>query len=186
MSAFPEPVPRPTGDTQPGPEGEIIGQHPVFFPVGNMKLALMAICTFGIYEFYWFYKNWELVRDRDGVQCSPFWRTFFAPFWVAALFKLVRERARSAGVSASISPVGLAAALIGLWVAANLPDPFWLISFASFVPLLAVQSVVREINKKEAPFVDQNEAITGKNLIALLVGGLLFLLAVVGAFLPEA
>jgi len=24
----------------------------------------MSLCTFGLYEYYWFYNNWKLVRDR--------------------------------------------------------------------------------------------------------------------------
>lgn len=185
MSAFPEPVPSQPEGMQQIPEGGVISQHPVFFPVGNMKLALMSICTFGIYEFYWFYKNWELIRDHQGVSCSPFWRTFFAPVWVFSLFKLIQERARSAGVPASYSPNGLAIAFVALYAVANLPNPFWLVALASFVPLLVVQSAVTAINRKEAPFVDQNDAITGKNLIALVVGGVFLLLAVLGAFLGE-
>ena len=140
MSTFPEPVPRQPEEMQHHPEGEIITQHPVFFPVGNMKLILMSICTFGIYEFYWFYKNWELIRDHQGVQCSPFWRTFFAPIWAFSLFKLIRDRAQSSGVPASFSPNGLAIGLIALYAVANLPDPFWLITFASFAPLLVVHT----------------------------------------------
>jgi hypothetical protein len=31
---------------------------PMYFPVSRLKLAVMSTCTLGIYELYWFYKNW--------------------------------------------------------------------------------------------------------------------------------
>ncbi len=40
------------------------GDTPIFFPASRTKLLVMSLCTFGLYEYYWFYKNWKLVRDR--------------------------------------------------------------------------------------------------------------------------
>ena len=37
---------------------------PPFFAVPLWKLALMSFFTFGIYELYWFYRNWQRVRVR--------------------------------------------------------------------------------------------------------------------------
>ncbi len=34
-----------------------------FFTTSTLKLMLMSICTFGIYELYWFYKNWVLISQ---------------------------------------------------------------------------------------------------------------------------
>ncbi len=36
---------------------------PYFFTTSTLKLTLMSICTFGIYELYWFYKNWVLIKE---------------------------------------------------------------------------------------------------------------------------
>jgi hypothetical protein len=186
MSAFPQPVPSQPEESQQPQEGTVLGNYPAFFPVGSMKLVLMSICTFGIYEIFWFYKNWQIIRDRDGVSLSPFWRTMFFPIWSFTLFKMIKQKAQSSGISATWSATGLGVAVIVLNAIVRLPDPFWLLAFASFVPLLMVQSTVNDINKKEAPFLDSNEAITGKNLAVLLIGGTLVLLAVIGAFIaPE-
>ena len=38
---------------------------PLYFPVSNTKLVLLSVCTLGLYEFYWFYKNWALVKERE-------------------------------------------------------------------------------------------------------------------------
>jgi len=36
-------------------------QRPYFFTPSTLKFVLMSVCTFGIYELYWFYKNWTLM-----------------------------------------------------------------------------------------------------------------------------
>jgi len=37
-----------------------------FFTTSTLKFVVMSICTFGLYELYWFYKNWVQVKARDG------------------------------------------------------------------------------------------------------------------------
>jgi len=56
-------------------------QKPIFSPVSKTKLAVMSICTLGMYDLYWFYKNWGLVKDRNNLEIKPFWRAFFAFFY---------------------------------------------------------------------------------------------------------
>ena len=38
--------------------------EPHFFPVSGLKLVVMSTVTFGLYEIYWFYQNWWLVKQR--------------------------------------------------------------------------------------------------------------------------
>lgn len=184
MSALPQPVPSEEPELQPTPQGEVAGNEPVFFPVSKTKFILLSIASFGIYEVFWFYKNWQIMRDRDGMQVRPFWRAIFFPIWCFEFFKIVHERATGSGVSSSINAVGLGIGVIALNAMARLPDPFWLISFLSFVPLLPVLSVVSDVNHQAAPFADKNDALSGKNLALLLIGGTLVILASIGAFIP--
>jgi hypothetical protein len=57
--------------TPPIPDGQ-----PIFFPVSPLKLVVMSTVTFGIYELYWFYQNWKLVKHRTRRDIMPFWRAF--------------------------------------------------------------------------------------------------------------
>ena len=60
---------------------------PLYFPVSPLKLIVLSVCTFGLYKFYWFYKNWCLIKEREsslsmqiGFRDSgimPFWRALF-------------------------------------------------------------------------------------------------------------
>ncbi|MGH7577402.1 MAG: hypothetical protein ACREM1_20010 [Longimicrobiales bacterium] len=65
-----------------------------FFPVSTGKFVAMSACTVGLYDLYWFYKNWQRVRDRSGESLSPFWRAFFAPLWSFSLFRRVHQYAQ--------------------------------------------------------------------------------------------
>jgi hypothetical protein len=38
---------------------------PTFFAVSISKFIVLSICSIGIYDLYWFYKNWQFVRARS-------------------------------------------------------------------------------------------------------------------------
>ena len=50
---------------------------PLFFTTSPLKLIVMSICTMGIYDLYWFYKNWKLVRERTGQKLGHSGGRFF-------------------------------------------------------------------------------------------------------------
>jgi hypothetical protein len=45
--------------------------RPLFFPVSITKFLLLSIGTLGLYEIYWFYKNWGFIKARDRSDISP-------------------------------------------------------------------------------------------------------------------
>lgn len=184
MSAFPEPLPSPSQESETGPQEMLFQDQPVFFPVGLWKLGLMSVCTLGIYPVYWSFRNWKLLRDHDGMEISPFWRSAFYPLWSFSLFRIIRGKARDSGIPVSFSPNGMGLAVVFFNAIVRLPDPFWLLSLLSFVPLVMVQSTVTEINRLHAPLADANEELSGKNLLALILGGSMIVLALIASFLP--
>ncbi|HKT27352.1 DUF4234 domain-containing protein [Dyella sp.] len=155
-----------------------------FFAVSPLKLVLMSIFTCGLYELYWFYKNWQSIKLREKENISPFWRAVFGVFFCYSLFDEIREWQKEHGKGEM--PAGwLAAGWILLTLAYKLPGPFGLISMASVAFLIPVQKVINDINRIEAPEHDPNSKITGVNWIAMVLGGLLLALALVGLFLPD-
>jgi Domain of unknown function (DUF4234) len=168
----------PVADIDPAMDdmaGEVL-----FFPVSATKLVLMSIVTFGIYELYWFYRNWELYRKRNGADIRPFWRAFFAFFFCYSLFEEIRKQADRHGVAGSV-PAGL---LTILWIAVSimwrLPDPYWLISYLAVLVLLPANAVANRVNAMVAPGHATNSGFGAWNIAGLLVGGALLLLVVVG------
>lgn len=157
---------------------------PQYFSVSKSKFIVMSLCTWSIYEIYWFYKNWNIIKERTGENIRPFWRAFFSVFFCYSFFKSVKQSAGSLAIPTQISPGGLTCAYIALAFMYKLPNPFWLISFLTFLPLLSVQGVINEINSKVSLDHKPNNRFSLGNVVVTVFGGLLLLLTLIGAFLP--
>lgn len=68
-----------------------------FFVISRKRLFLLSFLTFGVYQFYWFYKNWSAVKKAENSNIFPFARAFFCIFYCYSLFKKISESAKSRG-----------------------------------------------------------------------------------------
>jgi hypothetical protein len=151
-------------------------------PMAVHKLVLMSICTFGIYELFWFYRNWSRVRERTGRALSPFWRSVFAPLWGYSFFDEVEAQALAARIDPGWSPLVLGLLYFVLHALWRLPDPWWLVSFLSVLTLVPVQGTINELAARRG--VRPDSSFQAKHVAVLVVGGICLLLALVGTFLP--
>ena len=154
------------------------------FSVSVSKFAVMSLCTFGIYELYWAYKHWDAMRRREQEKLSPFWRAFFAPLWGFSLLPRLQQLTAVFGVPATWSGSALALAYFLLHISYRLPDPLWLVSLLSFLPLLVVQRSVNELHRTVVPAAPRNDSYSGLNVAGIVLGGLLLLLAILGTLMP--
>jgi len=109
---------------------------PPFYYVPKGRFFLYNLITGGIYEIYWFYKNWKLIRDVNNERISPFLRTMFTPIYCFLFFERVKEYAINKSVNTNMIPALLGFCywfLNGFYV--RLPFPIDLI-FLIFVILL--------------------------------------------------
>jgi hypothetical protein len=159
-----------------------------FFAVSTRKLVLMSICTLGFYQIYWFYKQWRCVQERNEPNIMPAMRAIFAVFFGYALFKRVRDFAHP-----GLKPESLAAGMLALvWLVLqltpslpNVPQPVNLLTFISVAGLVPVQSRINRINDQLAPDHDRNDRFSSANWVGLVLGGILFVLAVLGSMMPN-
>lgn len=156
-----------------------------FFATPTAKLAALSVVTFGVYEAIWAYQSWKSVRARTGKPIRPFWRALFAPLWMFILLDELNQQAATAEVESSVSPGGHGAAFFVLSALWRLPDPWFFISSLSFLPLLPANTLARRLNERLAPETTPVVGWSGVNIAALLLGGALFAMAVVGTFVPE-
>jgi hypothetical protein len=157
--------------------------EPPFFAVSLTKLVLMSICTFGLYEVYWFYRNWKCIKGRERSNISPALRAIFAVFYCYQCFARIRaydiERNGSSPLSAGLLAIGW----IITTLLSSLPDPYWWISLLSFVFILPVQSYANRLNAQASPSHNRNASLRSWNWVALILGGALLLLALAETFL---
>ena len=163
----------------------IPAEQPIFFPVSPLKLVVMSTVTFGIYELYWFYKNWKLIKQRTDSDIRPFWRAFFGVLFCYSCFKEIKKVATSRGVSFPASPGWLAVLWIGLVLSWRLPDPYWMVDILTPFVLFPIQKTVNDLNTIVAPNHNPNARFSAWNIVITVVGGILFVLVIIGTFLPS-
>jgi hypothetical protein len=158
---------------------------PIFFPVSVLKLVVMSTVTLGFYEVFWFYKNWKLIKSRNSSNIIPIARAIFSGIFFYPLIKEIKDSANSRGTSANYSPFLLTLIWIGLIVSARLPDPYWLVTMLSVLVMIPVQKTVNQLNYHVVPEHNPNSDFSAWNIVGIVLGGMLLVLAIIGTFLPE-
>ncbi|HLW24385.1 MAG TPA: hypothetical protein VKT22_08510 [Steroidobacteraceae bacterium] len=156
-----------------------------FFPVSPTKLLVMSVCTLHFYVLYWFYQHWMCVKRREEPDIWPAARALFAIFWVYPLFKHIRARETALRISPVLAAGPIATFYIVLALLWRLPPPYALIAYLSTFLLLPAQSHANQVNEVAAPRHDRNDKLVGWNWVAVIVGGLFFVLVVVGNLVPR-
>jgi hypothetical protein len=128
--------------------GALVHPSPVvYFRVPMVYLTALCLLTLGIYQIYWFYKNWAAVKKAKGIRgIYPFWRALFAALFCWSLFKRIRNKAAFLFIG---SHVGLLI-LDELMRITPLPSPtFLLLVFLSLqiIALLIAQRAIEFHNK---------------------------------------
>ena len=137
----------------------------------------MCIVTFHLYLFFWFYKNWQYVRDQKNEQISVFWRTIFFPLMSYALLDRIREdveaiNSKEQVVDVPQFPSGiLAIALFLLFSIAPtyLDDPYWLVSFLAFTVLVPPLRAINALNGHSGFHYSRNSTLNVRHYILMVI-----------------
>jgi hypothetical protein len=164
----------------------IATEQPVFFPVGLTKLAVLGVCTFGLYLLYWFYRSWRQMPDQPSRRIHAAVATIFYPLTAYSLFKEVERFSARSGGPSRVGAGPLAVCLFLVTAADRLPDLYSLISLLAFLPLLPVAQLVNRINAQVRPLADPNIRLSAANIVGAAIGGLLLLAAVIGMIWGDA
>lgn len=167
---------------QPGPPSRGPGDRRlIFFDVSLLKLAVLSVCSLGIYELYWFYRNWQMVRARERSDISPLWRASLAFFFCYAMFQRVREYDAQTGGSAALPAGALAAGWIIVTCLWQLPDRYSLAANLSCLFMLPVQAAANRVNGIADDHA-RNTRFTVWNWLTVALGGTFLVLEALGVF----
>jgi hypothetical protein len=144
-----------------------------FYSVSTAKLCILSICTLGLYDFWWFYKNWARIRQQTGSAIRPFWRAFFAPLFCHPLVVTVNSAAESLHLSGKLPAIPILVAYIALLSLHRLPDPWWMLSMLAFVPLVPIQRRIQEVHEAIQPGRATTAGWGARSLLAAGLGGVL-------------
>ncbi|MEH6763239.1 MAG: hypothetical protein V7655_01970 [Aequorivita antarctica] len=145
------------------------------------KFVILSIISFGLYAIWWMYKTWKFFKEKDNLDIMPVPRALFAIFFLNGLFDRVQEFAQSKGYKKTFSSIGCFLGVIGLNFAGKLPEPYFLISFLSFLFFLpAVEALNFGIRKSVGYEVRDTESFNARQLILLIVGSIIWILVLMG------
>ena len=175
------------GVAPPPPKVPPSNVGPLFLHVSIARLIVMSIVSFGVYEAYWIYKNWQYIKERDHLSISPFWRGWFGIFYCHKLLRRIHEdeEARSVEVPA-FSAEGLATGWVILTimsigisrvpgVAATMLSVF----IPSFLFLVPVQNYVNRVSQKRTPGQPYYGWSSG-HIVCIVLGSLIWVLLLAG------
>lgn len=164
-----------------------------YFSVSSSKLKWLYLATFGLYGIYWFYKNWKLQQPFIDGKIMPVMRGIFSIFFTHALASRIKQSMSRQDIPENKHLGFLATMFVILVVLGNLastladnhvvPEYFniiWLVLFyLSAYPLIELQDKINML--KDDPIGAINSRYDWRGYAALLIGGILWLLAILGA-----
>lgn len=153
---------------------------PAYHHVSKVKFVIYSIVSLGLYDLWWFYKNWCFIRDRDESKIRPFWRAIFSIIWCYPLAKDIadahgRANRGMAGV--------VAATFVGLSLAGWLPDLYSLAGLVAFVPLLYPVTLIDQINREQGLRGPYYARVRPHHVLFCGIGALLLALGLFGTSL---
>jgi hypothetical protein len=173
---------------------DFVGDGPRLYVVAPRKFLILFLGTAGIYQIYWFYKNWALLNTATNLGVWPVMRAIFSIFFTHALFREIDARLKPqptgrawpAYAMATLYVAGqivnlVASQLSGRGIGAPWLGTLPLILMGPFAWLLLTAQ--RAINRAENdPDGSGNRALTAANWVWLAIGVFYWGLIAVGYY----
>lgn len=178
--------------------GDVRGAATEFHVVSVRKFWCLYIATFGLYQFYWLYRQWAHYRAWHRESLWPAARAIFSIFFMHALNRNVDDSLREArtahawwpGVNATIFVLLSVVSGISDRLAARVETISWLdyVGIALILPIaLTLAATQRAANAACGdPAGAGNARLTLANWIWIVLGMLWWALIVIGLIPEEA
>jgi hypothetical protein len=151
-----------------------------------LRFVLLSFFTLGIFNIYWYYRNWKHLKNFRNVNISPGWKTvgLFIPLVGFVLIYgahrdykyLIEEEA----VNRKLYPGWIILILIVCAIMTRLPGAYWLLGYLSIIPLAIVQGVLNDLWAKVQPEFPMRTKWRAGEIVLLIFGILFWVLIVIG------
>lgn len=152
-------------------------------------IILLSILTLSLYNFYWFYRNWENMKTHNDKDISPILRTIglIIPiiniFLIYGQFRDIKNYVEESGVETFSSPGLITIGYIFFNLLSELPGIFWLLAFGYLWPMVIVQRTLNNYWEKELPGIPTRENFSGIEIVAMIIGALIWILVIMAMFI---
>ncbi|WP_374585187.1 hypothetical protein [Pseudoduganella sp.] len=163
-----------------------------FYVVSTRKMLIQYFLTLGVYQLYWYYRNWAQQRRATGADVWPLPRALFALFFTHSLFRRIgahdasgKRDAWDSGSYAAAMVFLLVTDYLLVWASRASPILDGL-SWFMLVPLaLVMRQAQIEVNARCGdPQGASNDKFSAGNYAWCALGGVLWLLVLVDYLLP--
>lgn len=166
------------------------------------QFVLLFITTFGIYQFFWFYRNWKQIYSYNNIEIRPLLRTIGLSIPIVSLILIwyqfidIKKFAEEKGVSTFRFPGLLAITFMMLNITCyQFPMSFTdkelgLLIFIvlypfSIIPFLVVQKTLNRYWEKVQSALPVRRKLYWYEILICTVGGIILLILLYDFFLAE-
>ena len=147
------------------------------------KFILLSVITFGLYGLWWIYKSWRFFQDKDKSEIMPAMRALFSIFFLIPLFNKILKLANSSGYKQKYISTLLFIGYIIWNLLAELPEPYFLIAIFSFVFLVPPFKALNfAVDYCDGFKVNEQKTYNGRQIFLLIIGGIFWILVLIGLF----
>ncbi len=185
-TAAPTVAPTVAGDERAVPSFDKVSRAEFSHAQPIRHLVWLAILSFGLYELYWFYRNWRAIKEHGAHEFSPGWRTLglFVPivnvFMVYHMFRLAYALAGSSERRPAFTPGRQTLAYFLLVALANVPGPLWPLTFLTVLPMIPVQVELNRYWASRQPGQPVRETFNAVETVILALGMLALMVILFG------
>ena len=165
--------------------------------VSPKKVLFLSIITWGLYDFFWFLKNWKVIKQKESSNIHPYLRAFLAIFYCYSFFKKTLNLAKSYGYSEKYSAGKLAIiyfvlTFVGVILGKSIPGIGWwafvfsVIGLLGAIPLYEVQKAINFNSEHESGVTNLKNTYTLGDTALIFFGILYTIFIVTGAFAPPS
>ncbi|MCB6181947.1 hypothetical protein LIN78_00055 [Leeia sp. TBRC 13508] len=141
-----------------------------FYAISTFKLLVMYICTLGFYEVYWFYKQWEMIKQQEKSSVIPILRSIFGILFSYPLFRRIQLAQEANEQSVPLASMFWCVILILLNATMVLAGPLRFLTFCSILPLLVAQAAANQVNHTNFPEMPKNDKFNQIEIVIVIFG----------------
>ena len=151
-----------------------------YFHVSLFKFAVMSLASLGLYQLYWFYRQWRFLKQSGEPDLVVVPRVLFSSIFSYGLFRRVQEQAADYGIETPWHPGLLTFGYIAASVISLFRGWFLLFGFANVLALLPVQRTMLQINAASTPPSYPDTRYSIWDVIIIVLGSMMLALIVIG------
>lgn len=182
----------PQADLDATARGEDGFGHFRFYVVSQRKFLILFFATFSLYSVYWFYQNFKLNKQFLKNSDWPLPRTFFSIFFAHGLFEAIDLHIKNKGLQYEWNWRQLANSYVLIVIVGRVLDrlsgkgeDISLIDMVVLLSLFLVGGVLCQVQRAInvaclSASDDPNNALTAANWIWIGIGGVFWLLILIG------